>query len=36
METSAGREYIPDVIDDVCDNLELGFRMIFQPIPSSY
>ena len=33
MEASAGREYIPDVIDDVCDNLETGFRMIFQPIP---
>lgn len=36
MEASAGREYIPDVIDDVCDNLELGFRMLFQPIPSYY
>lgn len=36
METSFGREYIPDVIDDVCDNLELGFRKIFQPVPSCY
>ncbi|HBA50351.1 MAG TPA: hypothetical protein DCZ91_21665 [Lachnospiraceae bacterium] len=36
MEASAGREYIPDVIDDVCDDLEIGFRMIFQPIPSHY
>lgn len=36
MEASAGREYIPDVIDDVCDDLETGFRMIFQPIPSHY
>lgn len=36
MESFAGREYIPDVIDDVCDDLEIGFRMIFQPIPSHY
>lgn len=36
MEASAGREYIPDVIDDVCDDLETGFRMIFQPIPNHY
>lgn len=36
MEAPAGREYIPDVIDDICDNLETGFRMIFQPIPSHY
>lgn len=36
MESIAGREYIPDVIDDVCDDLEIGFRMIFQPIPSHY
>lgn len=25
-----------DVIDDVCDDLEIGFRMIFQAIPSYY
>lgn len=36
MEGSAGREHVPDVIDDVCDNLEIGFRMIFQPVPSRY
>ena len=36
MEAPAGREYIPDVIDDVCDDLEIGFKMIFQPIPSHY
>lgn len=36
MEAPKGREYIPDVIDDVCDDLEIGFRMIFNPIPSYY
>lgn len=36
METAEGREYIPDVIDDICDDLEIGFRMIFRPIPSFY
>lgn len=36
MEASEGREYIPDVIDDVCDDLVIGFRMIFSPIPSYY
>lgn len=30
MESFAGKEYIPDVIDD----FEIGFRMIFQPIPA--
>ena len=32
MEVSEGREYIPDVIDD----LGIGLRMIFRPIPSYY
>lgn len=36
MGCSTGREYIPDVIDDICDDLETGFRMIFQAIPSYY
>lgn len=36
MEEPKGRRYIPDVIDDICDNLEVGFRMIFRPIPSRY
>lgn len=36
MEVSEGREYIPDVIDDVCDDLEIGLGMIFRPIPSYY
>ena len=36
MEVSEGREYIPDVIDDVCDDLGIGLRMIFSPIPSYY
>lgn len=36
MEEPKGRRYIPDVIDDICDNPEVGFRMIFRPIPSRY
>lgn len=36
MEVSEGREYIPDVIDDVSDDLEIGFQMIFSQIPSQY
>ena len=27
---------IPDIIDDVCDNLEIGFQMILRSIPSRY
>lgn len=36
METPQGRGGIPDIIDDVCDNLEIGLQMIFSPIPSRY
>lgn len=36
MENPEGQGGIPDIIDDVCDNLELGFQMIFNPIPSWY
>ena len=36
MEVYAGRKHVPDVIDDVCDNLEIGFQMIFQAVPSRY
>lgn len=36
MENPKGRENIPDVIEDICDNLEIGFQMIFQSIPSRY
>lgn len=36
MESPEGRENIPDVIEDICDNLEIGFQMIFRPIPSRY
>lgn len=36
MENLEGQGGIPDIIDDVCDNLELGFQMIFNPIPSRY
>lgn len=36
MEKPEGQESIPDIIDNVCDNLEIGFQMIFSPIPSRY
>lgn len=36
MENPEGQEGIPDIIDNICDNLEIGFQMIFKPIPSRY
>lgn len=36
MEKPEGQGGIPDIIDDICDNLEIGFQMIFSPIPSRY
>ncbi len=36
MENIREQEGIPDIMDDVCDNLEIGFQMIFSPIPSRY
>lgn len=36
MEEAVGREHVPDVMDDICDKLEIGFRMIFQAVPSHY
>lgn len=36
MEKPEGKEGIPDILDNVCDNLEIGFQMIFNPIPSRY
>lgn len=36
MEKPEGQGSIPDIIDDVCDNLDIGFRKIFCPIPSQY
>lgn len=36
MENLKGQRGIPDIIDDVCDNLKIGFQMIFSPIPSRY
>ena len=36
MENPERRGGIPDIIDDVCDNLEIGLQMIFSPIPSRY
>ena len=36
MKDQKGREYVPDIIDDICDNLEIDLRMIFSPIPSFY
>ena len=31
-----GRDYVPDVLDDIDANLEIGFKMIFDAIPSFY
>lgn len=36
MENAEGQEGIPDIIDNVCDNLEIGLQMIFKRIPSRY
>lgn len=36
MENPEEQGGIPDIIDNVCDNLEIGLRMIFRPIPSRY
>ena len=36
MENPERQEGIPDIIDNVCDNLEIGLQMIFSPIPSRY
>lgn len=36
MENPQDQGGIPDMIDNVCDNLEIGFRMIFSAIPSWY
>lgn len=36
MENLEEQGGILDIIDNICDNLEIGFRMIFRPIPSRY
>lgn len=36
MEKAEVEGSIPDIIDDICDNLEIGFQKIFRPIPSQY
>ncbi|MDE7351682.1 MAG: hypothetical protein K2O06_01325 [Acetatifactor sp.] len=36
MENPERQEGIPDIIDNVCDNLEIGLQMIFRPILSQY
>lgn len=36
MENPEEQGGIPDIIDNVCDNLEIGLQMIFRPIPSRY
>lgn len=36
MENPEEQGGIPDIIDNVCDNLEIGLQMIFSPIPSRY
>ena len=36
MENPENGESIPDTIDDICDDLELGFAKLFSPVPSMY
>ena len=36
IENPESQGSIPDMIDNVCDNLEIGIQMIFNPIPSWY
>ncbi len=36
MEAPGSRKYIPDVISDICADLDLGLKMIFTAIPSRY
>ena len=36
MENPEGPGSIPDMIDNVCDHLEIGLQMIFSPVPSQY
>lgn len=36
MENPEEQGGIPDIIDNICDNLEIGLQMIFSPIPSRY
>ena len=36
MEEPEERKHVPDVIDDICEDLEIGLKMLFQPIPSLY
>jgi len=36
MEAPGSRKYIPDVISDICADLDLGIKMIFTAIPSRY
>lgn len=36
MERKKDREYIPNIIDEVSGDLEIGLRMLFSAIPSHY
>ena len=36
MENPQDQGSVPDMIDNICDDLEIGFRMIFSAIPSQY
>lgn len=36
MEAPEKRKHVPDVIDDICEDLEVGLKMLFHPIPSFY
>ena len=36
MKEPDRRKYVPDVIDDIRDDLDIGLKMLFSPIPSFY
>ena len=36
VENPEAQGSIPDIIDNVCDNLEIGLQMIFSPILGRY
>lgn len=36
MEAPEKRKHVPDVIDDICEDLEVGLKMFFCPVPSLY
>ena len=36
MEDPEKSEFVPDIIDDICDDLEIGLKKIFSPLASLY